>query len=85
MSGSHDTTPPPPSEPTIVQVDPEPIAAGKAHLTVAAGFLEVLGAMSRLEAVCAAVARQRGQGQRSPWLVCEEPARRRSSECREIR
>jgi hypothetical protein len=50
-----DTTPAP-AEPT--SPDPEPIAAGKAHLAVAAGFLEVLGAMARLEAVCAAVARQ---------------------------
>jgi hypothetical protein len=44
--------------PVMPEPHEEPIPEGKAHLTVAAGFLEVLGAISRLEAVCAAVARQ---------------------------
>lgn len=58
MSAPDDTTPPPSGPPTAPELPEEPIAAGNAHLAVAGGFLEVLGAMARLEAVCAAVARQ---------------------------
>jgi hypothetical protein len=57
MSGPHDTTPPP-AAPTTSPELPGPIPTGKAHVTIAGGFLEVLTAMARLEAVCAAVARQ---------------------------
>jgi hypothetical protein len=51
----HDTLLPPSAPATTP--DLAAIPAGKAHIVVTAGFLEVLGAISRLEAVCAAVAR----------------------------
>ncbi|MBV9945970.1 MAG: hypothetical protein JOZ69_03890 [Myxococcales bacterium] len=55
------TTPPPEAPPTTPMLptvdDIDPIEAGKAHLAVAGAFLDILAAVARAEAVCAAVAR----------------------------
>ncbi len=52
---THDTEPPS-APPTLPEL--EPIPRGKAAVHVAGAMLDVLSALHRLEAVCAAVARQ---------------------------
>ncbi|MGA7124039.1 MAG: hypothetical protein WBY94_28310 [Polyangiaceae bacterium] len=46
--------------------DESPIPAGRAHVTVAGAFLDVITSLHKLEAICSAVARQLDAQSRKP-------------------